>query len=78
LYSFDKKSSPSESVGLGGLIENAERKWREKETVRLVRSEWEVLDGEGEREGRRGRRAGVKDVVVKGGGLGDDEDYELV
>jgi len=27
---------------------------------------------------RRGRRAGVKDVVVKGGGLGDDEDYELV
>lgn len=82
LYSFDKKASPSEKVGLGGLIERAEERWREKETVRLVRCEYEVLDGEGEGVvvGKRGRKGG--DGGVGGGGVGkvvDDEDeYELV
>lgn len=77
-------------MGLQSLIERAEQKWREKETVRLVRCEYEVLDGDGEREvvrkvgkvkGGGGGRSlvGLKGVVVSAaGGLDDDEDYELV
>lgn len=77
-------------MGLQSLIERAEQKWREKETVRLVRCEYEVLDGDGEREvvrkvgkvkGGGGRSlVSLKGVVVSAaGGLDDDEeDYELV
>lgn len=71
------------------MIEKAEQRWREKETIKLVRSEYEVLGADGEREvvkkggGRKekaggGNSAAVKDVVVSPGGLDDDEDYELV
>jgi len=65
------------------LIEKAEERFREKETVRLVKREYEVLDGEGERESlRRGReRGGAKvgaKIVVGGDVVDDEDDYELI
>jgi len=79
LYSFDKKNSPSDSVNLGGLIAAAEKKFQEKQTDKLVRKEYEVLDVNGEKETRKSKRAAVgatKSVAVVT--LDDDEDYELV
>jgi len=49
LYSFDKDTSPQgREVHLGGLVEIAEKKWASKQTDRIVKSEYEVLDHEGE------------------------------
>jgi len=82
LYSFDRKASPSDKVGLGGLIEKAEERFREKETIRLVKSEYEVLDGEGEKEVLSFKRGGRKERgsggVVAGGVVDEEDDYELV
>lgn len=80
LYSFDKKASPSDKVGLGGLIEKAEQRFKEKETVKLVRNEYEVLDGEGEKEVLRkgGRLERERGAVVAVGTLDDEDDYELI
>jgi len=82
LYSFDKKSSPSDTVGLGGLIERAEQRFREKETIKLVKSEYEVLDSDGEKEvlrkGRKDRSGGGSAMVMTAGAFDEDDDYELV
>jgi len=73
LYSFDNKTSPGKEVALGGLVDQAEQKWRAKETDRLVRMEYAVLDGEGEVVGKRGvKSSGAKKVVE------DDDDFEIV
>ncbi|KFY79526.1 hypothetical protein V499_01501 [Pseudogymnoascus sp. VKM F-103] len=52
-YTYDSEASPASSVGLDGLVEKAERHFRERETERIVRAEYEVLDGEGEKVKRR-------------------------
>jgi hypothetical protein len=52
LYSFDNKGpspgSKGRSVDLGGLVELAEKKWDSKQTERMVKVEYEVLDEQGE------------------------------
>jgi hypothetical protein len=57
-YTYDSNSSPASSLGLDGLVDKAEKHFAERETERIVRREYEVLDGEGERVGRRGRGRG--------------------
>jgi len=75
LYSFDSKKSPGKQVALGGLVDQAEEKWRAKETDRLVKMEYAVLDREGEVLGKRGVKAsgGAKKAVDD-----DDDDFEIV
>lgn len=67
-YTFDNDSSPASSLGLDGLVDKAELHFKERETERLVRAEWEVLDGEGERMRRRGKGRGGE-----GEGMGGEE-----
>ncbi|OBT69158.1 hypothetical protein VE03_02014 [Pseudogymnoascus sp. 23342-1-I1] len=57
-FSFER-DSPAGRMGLDGLVDRAEERFRERETERIVRAEWEVLDGEGERMGRRGGKRSV-------------------
>ena len=54
-YTFDSDASPASSLGLDGLVDKAEVHFKERETERIVRREWEVLDGEGERIRRKGK-----------------------
>ncbi|OBT74372.1 hypothetical protein VF21_06806 [Pseudogymnoascus sp. 05NY08] len=68
-YTFDN-SSPASSLGLDGLVDKAEKHFKERETERIVRAEYEVLDGEGERVGRRGKGRSVD------GGEGEGEVVE--
>lgn len=72
LYSFDNKKSPGQEVALGGLVDMAEKKWRAKETDRIVKMEYAVVDLEGEVLGKRGKVGAGKKVVE------DDEEFEIV
>lgn len=78
LYSFDREASPASSLGLGGLVEKAEQHFRARETERIVRGEYEVLDGEGEtvRAKRKGRKGSPKVRVVEGADV--DGDWEAL
>lgn len=92
LYSFDNKGpSPVEkcrNVELGGLVEKAEKKWVEAQTERIVKGEYEVLDGEGETtvltsKGKSKKspkqKAALKNAhVVKGLDGEEDDGFELV
>ncbi|KFZ20971.1 hypothetical protein V502_02959 [Pseudogymnoascus sp. VKM F-4520 (FW-2644)] len=60
-YTFDSDASPASSLGLDGLVDKAELHFKERETEKIVRAEWEVLDGEGEKVGRRGKGKGSVD-----------------
>jgi len=64
------------------LIERAEQRFREKETIKLVKSEYEVLDSDGEKEvlrkGRKDRSGGGPAMVMTAGAFDEDDDYELV
>ena len=62
LYSYGAEKRVDTQVGLGGLVEKAEKVWVSKETDRIVRKEWTVLRKEGE-----GREREV-----------EDEGFELV
>jgi hypothetical protein len=48
LYSFDASSTPREAVGLDSLVEKAEKEFASRETDRIVRHEYEILDESGE------------------------------
>ena len=72
LYSFDNKKSPGKEVALGGLVDMAEQKWKAKETDRIVKMEYAVVDREGEVVGKRGKTAAGKTAVD------EDEDFEIV
>lgn len=79
VYSFDAKRSPSQgSQILNAALAKAVEKFEERETARLVRNEYSVLDTEGEvveasplkkSKGKKLKTAGVPDA---------DEDYEFV
>lgn len=81
LYSFDNKSaSPGSSVALGGLVEQAEKKWMSEQTERIVKGEYEVLDEQGEitvlkGQGRKRspRQKAVVEKVVE-----EDDGFELI
>ena len=75
LYSFDNKKSPGKEVALGGLVDQAEQKWKAKETDRLVRMEYAVLDGEGEVV--LGKKS-VKPTAAGKKMVDDDEEFEIV
>lgn len=85
LYSFDNKVTPGKAVDLGGLVELAEQKWKSEQTDKIVKGEYEVLDGEGEvmalSGGKRGKGKSPKqkaktDVIVNT--VDDDEGFELI
>lgn len=81
LYSFDNKgASPGSSVALGGLVEQAEKKWMSEQTERIVKGEYEVLDEQGEitvlkGQGRKRspRQKAVVEKVVE-----EDDGFELI
>lgn len=85
LYSFDNKGpSPSDAgikVVLEGLVEKAEQKWVAEQTEKIIRGEYEVLDGRGEttslRKGKRSpKQKAAKQTVVKD--IEEDDGFELV
>lgn len=76
MYSFDASQGPSQgSQILNVALAKAVERFEEKETAKLVKNEYEVLDNEGEKVGLspvKGRKA--KAAVVPD----DEDDYEFV
>ena len=90
-YSFDDKSkSPGQNgrpVDLGGLVEEAEAKFLAKQIDKIVKGEYEVIDGQGEttvlgsKKGKKGspkQRAIKTETSLVATKLDDDDDFELV
>jgi hypothetical protein len=75
LYSFDAKSSPREQVGLDLLVKRAEESFKNKETDKLVRNEYEMLDESGEIVSKR---KSPKNRPLPALVLDDDEEYEMI
>jgi hypothetical protein len=48
LYSYDAPTTPRKVVGLNSLVEKAEMEWQSRETDKIVRDEYAVLDESGE------------------------------
>lgn len=85
MYSFDASRGPSHgSQILNVALAKAIEKYEDKQTDKLVRSEWEVVDEDGESSGvgsKKGRGRGkgkvlnADEVATK---AAEDEDYEFV
>ena len=78
MYSFDANSGPSQgSQILNVALARAIEKYEDKETVKLVRKEYDMIDDDGESLGlspvKRGKGKGKDRSMVV-----DDEDYEFV
>jgi hypothetical protein len=80
LYSFDAPSTPRKVVGLNSLVEKAEKEWQSRETDKIVRDEYEILDESGETKimtkgkGKKGSpRLRAQVVVVE-----DEDDWETI
>jgi len=90
LYSYDNKGkSPGQKgreVGLEGLVEQAEKKFLAKQTERIVKGEYEVIDGEGEstvlsqKKGKKSpkQKALKTESSVVASALEDDDGFELL
>lgn len=80
IYSFDNKASPSGSVALGNLVEKAEKKWMNEQTERIVKGEYEVLDGEGETTVLKGKKRSPKQKASKilAQDVVEDDGFELI
>lgn len=82
MYSFDASRSPSQgSQILNAALAKAVEKYEERETVKLVKSEYDVLDAEGEtvtsparKEKGKARKAQIGTSHVPDA----DEDYEFL
>jgi hypothetical protein len=79
MYSFDATRAPSHgSQILNAALAKAVERFEDRETVKLVKDEYEVLDDEGESVGLtpagRSRKAKLQPIIVPDA----DEDYELV
>lgn len=80
MYSFDATRGPSEgSQILNVALAKAVKKYEEKETVKLVKNEYNVIDSDGESVGltpvKKGKaKAKAAPAVVPD----EDEDYEFV
>ena len=80
MYSFDAPCGPTQgSQVLNFALANAVKKFEEKETVRLVKNEYDVIDSDGESVGlspvkKDKGKAKAEQFVV----LDEDEDYEFV
>lgn len=89
-YSFDNKGkSPGKNgrpVDLGGLVELAEKKFLAEQTEKIVKGEYEIIDGQGEttifsKKGKKGspkQRAVKTETSVVATKLDDEDDFELV
>ena len=74
MYSFDAAKGPSHgSQILNVALARAVERFEEKETAKLVKNEYEVLDSEGETVGLTPSKGKAKVVHEDG-----DEDYEFV
>lgn len=84
MYSFDASRGPSHgSQILNVALAKAVEKFEEKETVKLVKNEYEVLDSEGESLGltpssKRSKAKANKAKTEMAITAKDDEDYEFV
>ncbi|KAI9704542.1 MAG: hypothetical protein M1820_005616 [Bogoriella megaspora] len=75
-YSFDAKRAPTGgSQVLSEALAKAVERFENHETDRLVKEQYEVLDGEGEVVERRNTRKGGVKVAQT---TGDEDDYEFV
>jgi hypothetical protein len=71
MYSFDASRGPSHgSQILNSALAKAVEKFEDKETVRLVRNEYEIVDGDGETPVKKGK--------AKAEFVADEEEYEFV
>lgn len=80
-YSFDASRGPTQGSQIFNVaLAKAVEKFEERETVKLVRDEYDVLDGDGESLASPARKGKAK----KAGGMGAtrvpdaDEEYEFV
>jgi hypothetical protein len=81
MYSFDAAHGPSHgSEILNVALAKAVQKFEEKETVKLVKNEYDIIDSEGESVGltpvKKGKgKAKAEPVVVRDD---EDEEYEFI
>lgn len=75
VYSFDK-SSPGVALGLDSLVDAAEKEWLGKETEKIVKKEWEVLDSEG--EATKLKSKSKKSPTQKAAVVVDEDDWECI
>lgn len=82
-YSFDAVRSPSKgSQILNVALAKAVEKFEERETVKLVKSEYEMLDAEGEAmvmspdKRKKGKKSDLGGLVILRNA--DEEEYEFV
>jgi hypothetical protein len=84
---FTECSSPSPvkkgcAVGLGGLIEKAEEEFLDKQTERIVKEDYEVLDADGERvvlKSEKKRKGSPKQKATKAQtNVEEDDGFELI
>ncbi len=79
IYSFDAPSTPRKAVGLNSLVEKAEMEWQSRETDKIVRDEYEILDESGEvkvltkGKGKKGSPKQRAQVVVD-----EEDDWEKI
>ena len=83
MYSFDAARGPTEGSQIFNVaLAKAVEKFEEKETVKLVKNEYDVIDSEGESvglapaKGKGKARAVEAPVLVRA--VDEDEDYEFV
>ncbi|KAF2723162.1 hypothetical protein K431DRAFT_292879 [Polychaeton citri CBS 116435] len=81
MYSFDAAKGPSQGSQILNLaLAKAEERFKDKETVRLVKTEYDVLDAEGDtvgiQPGKKSKRK-AKPGSTKSQAA-DDEEYEFV
>lgn len=78
-YSFDAVSGPRKVVGLDSLVDKAEKEFAARETDKMVKTEYEVLDGSGESImiPKRGKKGSPKQkaVVLE---ADDEDDWERI
>lgn len=72
-YSFDHATGPGNgSEVLSLAVSKAVKRFENVQTEQLVKTEYEILDSEGESVPRAGRAKGKKAPVT------DEDDYELI
>lgn len=67
MYSFDAESSPASSLGLESLVDRAEGAWKAKEVERVLRTEYDVVDSDGDslRVGKGGKLSASFNMPMK-------------
>jgi hypothetical protein len=79
-YNYDAPSAPRKAVGLDQLVERAEREFVSRETDKIVRDEYEILDESGEvktftKKGKKGSPRQRAEIVVR---EEEEDDWEQI